>query len=128
MSAAAASDRHPGNEALGRDERVVLDVYLVTALAVFILMMLLGLAMRLAQSAWLDLAPDLFYRVMTAHGAGMIGTTTLAASAVMWYFLRKYVPLRLSMFAANYVLFLLGAINILASVFVGGYAGAWTFL
>jgi cytochrome c oxidase subunit 1 len=122
------SDRHPANEALARDERIVLDLYLVTVLAVFILMMLLGLAMRMAQGTWLDLAPDLFYRVMTAHGAGMIGTTTLAASAVMWYFLRRYVPLRLSMFAANYVLFLLGAAAILGAVFVGGYAGAWTFL
>jgi cytochrome c oxidase subunit 1 len=122
------TDRHPASEAMTRSERVVLDLYLVTALAVFILMMLLGLTMRMAQGTWLDVAPDLFYRVMTAHGAGMIGTTTLAASAVMWYFLRKYVPLRLSMFVANYVLFLLGAVAILASVFVGGYAGAWTFL
>jgi cytochrome c oxidase subunit 1 len=128
MSASVASDRHPETEAMTRDERIVLALYLVTSLAVFILMMLLGLTMRIAQSAWLDVAPDLFYRIMTAHGAGMVGTTTLAASAVMWYFLRKYVPLRVSMLAANYVLFLLGAINILAAVFVGGYAGAWTFL
>ena len=123
-----ASERFPASEALRSDERFVLGLYLVTVLAVFILMMLLGLAMRMAQGTWLDVAPDLFYRIMTAHGAGMIGTTTLAASAVMWFFLRKYVPLRLPFFVANYVLFLLGAVAILSSVFVGGYAGAWTFL
>ena len=50
---------------------------------------------------------------MTAHGAGMVGVTGIASVAVMWFFLRKYVPLHLSMFAANYVLFMLGAVAIL---------------
>jgi cytochrome c oxidase subunit I len=34
---------------------------------------------------------------MTAHGAGMVGVTGIASVAVMWFFLRKYVPLHLSM-------------------------------
>lgn len=120
--------RHPADEAMKRDERFVLALYFLSALAVFVLMMLLGVIMRMAQGTWLDVAPDLFYRIMTAHGAGMIGTMGIAACAVMWYFLRKYVPLHLGIFAANYVLFILGAAAILAAVFIGGYAGAWTFL
>jgi cytochrome c oxidase subunit 1 len=121
-------ERYPANEALSPGERRVLDLYLLTSLAVFVLMMLLGLTMRMAQGAWLDLSPDRFYQVMTAHGAGMVGAVGLASCAVMWFFLRKYVALHLAIFAANYVLFLLGAVAILAAVFIGGYAGAWTFL
>jgi cytochrome c oxidase subunit I len=129
MSATQTSNAlYPQSEALTRSERVVLNLYIVSALVVFVLMMLLGLAMRLAQSAWLGVPLDLFYRLMTAHGAAMVGTIGLASSAVMWFFLRKYVRLRLALFAANYVFFMLGAVAILAAVFLGGYAGAWTFL
>jgi cytochrome c oxidase subunit 1 len=119
---------YPADEALGRGERVVLNLYAISALLVFVLMMLLGLTMRATQSTWIGVGPDVFYRLMTAHGAAMVGTVGLASSAVMWFFLRKYVRLSLSMFAANYVLFMLGAVAILAAVFIGGYAGAWTFL
>ncbi len=119
---------HPENETLSRGERVVLVLYIISVLAVFVLMMLLGLAMRMAQGTWIDIAPNVVYQIMTAHGAGMVGIMSLASSAVMWFFLRKYVRLHLSMFVANYVLFMLGAVAILASVFIGGYAGAWTFL
>lgn len=116
------------SEALTGAERTVLTFYLVSALAVFVLMMLVGLWMRAGQAGWLEVPITLFYQLMTAHGAAMVGTTALASVAVMWYFLRQYVPLRLGMFTANYVLFMLGAVAILASVFLGGYAGGWTFL
>ncbi|HEY8051338.1 MAG TPA: cbb3-type cytochrome c oxidase subunit I [Steroidobacteraceae bacterium] len=119
---------HPADETLTRAERIVLNLYVISALAVFLLMMLLGLAMRMAQGAWISMPPTLVYQLMTAHGAGMVGIVGLASTAVMWFFLRKYVPLHLGMFAANYVLFMLGAVAILAAVFIGGYAGAWTFL
>ena len=119
---------HPENETLGRSERIVLNLYLISTLVVFLLMMLFGLTMRMAQGSWISVPPTIFYQLMTAHGAGMVGTVGLASSAVMWFFLRKYVHLHVSMFVANYALFVLGAIAILSAVFVGGYAGAWTFL
>lgn len=119
---------YPADEALTRNERIVFNLYVVSVLLVFVLMMLFGLTMRLAQSTWLGVPLDVFYRVMTAHGAGMVGTIGLASSVVMWFFLRKYVKLTLAIFAANYVLFMLGAVALLAAVFMGGYAGAWTFL
>jgi cytochrome c oxidase subunit 1 len=119
---------YPADEALTRNERIVFNLYVASVLLVFVLMMLLGLTMRLAQSTWLGVPLDVFYRVMTAHGAGMVGTIGLASSVVMWFFLRKYVKLTLAIFAANYVLFILGAVALLAAVFIGGYAGAWTFL
>ncbi|MGH8599415.1 MAG: cbb3-type cytochrome c oxidase subunit I [Burkholderiales bacterium] len=119
---------YPKEEQLAGRERIVFNSYLITALVVFLLMMVFGLVMRLAQGVWLNVPPNVFYELMTAHGAGMVGTMGLASSAVMWFFLRKYVRLSVSIFATNLVLFLIGAILILASVFAGGYAGAWTFL
>ncbi|MCG3189893.1 MAG: hypothetical protein LKCHEGNO_02420 [Burkholderiaceae bacterium] len=127
MNAANAA-MHPENEALSRSERNAVNCYVVVGLAVFVLMMVFGLVMRMAQGAWLDVGPVLFYELMTAHGAGMVGAAGIASSALMWFFLRKYVPLRLPILVANLVLFLLGAVAILAAVFIGGYGGAWTFL
>lgn len=125
---AASPVMHPESESLGRGERIAVNFYVVSGLVVFVLMMLLGLVMRMAQGTWLDVGPVLFYQIMTAHGAGMVGAASIAASAVMWFFLRKYVRLRLAPFVANLVLFVLGAVAILAATFIGQYAGAWTFL
>ena len=122
------SPLYPDAEALTRGERRVLDLYLVSALVLFILLMSFGLTMRLAQSAWIGIAPDVFYQLMTAHGAGMVGTVGLASSAVMWFFLRKYVRLSLPVFVANYVCFLLGTALLLGAAFIGRFGGAWTFL
>lgn len=119
---------HTEDEALAPRERLALNLYLITALVVLVLMMVFGLLMRLAQSAWLNLDPSFFYQLMTAHGAGMVGVAGLGSSAVMWFFLRKYVRLSTGIFLANFVLFLIGAVLILGSTFVGKYAGGWTFL
>jgi cytochrome c oxidase subunit I len=119
---------YPDTEALTLRERTVLNLYLVSALVLFILLMAFGLTMRLAQGAWIAIAPNIFYQLMTVHGAGMVGTVGLASSAVMWFFLRKYVRLSLGVFVANYVCFMLGAALLLGATFLGQYAGAWTFL
>lgn len=122
------STLYPDTERLTARERQVLNLYLVSTLVLFIALMVFGLTMRLAQSTWITLTPALFYQIMTAHGAGMVGTVGLASSAVMWFFLQKYVRLSLSIFVANYVLFMLGAVLLLGATFIGHYGGAWTFL
>ncbi|MGH8505798.1 MAG: cbb3-type cytochrome c oxidase subunit I [Stenotrophobium sp.] len=124
----STTELYPADEALSRNERIVLNTYIISTLSVFILLMLFGLIMRMAQGTWINLPLDRFYQIMTAHGAGMVGTIGLASSAAMWFFLRKYVRLNLAIFAANYVLFILGVVAILAAIFIGRYAGAWTFL
>lgn len=102
--------------------------YLSTAALVYVLMMVLGVLMRMTQATWVGLSPNLFYQVMTAHGAGMVGISGLAASAVLWYFLRRYVELTTGILWANFGFFLLGVVLILGGIFLGGYAGGWTFL
>jgi cytochrome c oxidase subunit 1 len=111
-----------------RTANPVVVAYIAVAGVVFLLMMLLGLALRLAQAEWLAVPPDLFYQVMTAHGVGMVGSAGLAGAGIMWHFLSRYVPLSAAILTANLILFLAGVVMILAAIFLGGFGGAWTFL
>jgi len=95
---------------------------------VILLMMVLGLLMRAAQGDLIELNPILFYQIMTAHGAGMVGVAGLTGAAILWYFVARYVQLLTEIYWAFLGLFLLGVVLILASIFIGGYGGAWTFL
>jgi cytochrome c oxidase subunit 1 len=119
---------YPDDERLDGRDRAVFNTYIITAVTLFVLMMLLGLTMRMAQATWVPLRPDLFYRFLSMHGAGMVGTAALATTAVMWFFLRKYVQLHLWAFVTNYVLFMLGALCIIFAIFVDRYGALWTFL
>lgn len=107
---------------------LAITTYLAVSAIVFVLMMSLGLIMRMGQATWIGLSPDLFYQIMTAHGAGMVGISGLASSAVMWYFLSRYVNLTVAILWTNLIFFLTGVVLILGGIFLGGYAGGWTFL
>ena len=113
---------------MSKSARYAIVSYLGISALVFVLMMLLGLLMRMGQAQWLTIPPHIFYQVMTAHGAGMVGISGLAASAVLWYFLRRHVDLTTGILWANLAFFLLGVVLILGGIFLGGYGGAWTFL
>ncbi len=95
---------------------------------VLLLMMVVGLVMRAAQSNMIALDPALFYQFLTAHGAGMVGTAGLTGAAIMWYFVGRHVHLVRWVFWAFLALFLIGVVLILGAIFIGGYGGAWTFL
>jgi len=105
----------------------VISYFAITGV-VLLLMMVLGLLMRLAQSGWLALDPALFYQIMTVHGVGMVGIAALGGVAVMWHFLSAHVALRGWVLGLNLVLFLIGVVAMLAADFLGGFAGGWTFL
>lgn len=113
---------------LTRAESVGVKLYLGISFAVVLLMMLAGLVMRASQSEWMVVPDTLFYQLLTVHGAGMVGIAGFAGAAVMWFFLRRYVDLSVQILYANLAFFLVGVVAILVSIFVGGYAGGWTFL
>ena len=95
---------------------------------VFLLMMVFGLIMRAAQGGLIDLDPTLFYQLLTAHGAGMVGSAALSGAAILWYFASRHINLRTAIYILFLGLFLLGVVLILGSIFIGGYGGAWKFL
>ena len=102
--------------------------YLITCGLVLLLMMLAGSFMRMAQGQIINIAPDIFYQLMTAHGVGMVGIAGLSGATIMWHFLSKYVSLKDGVLWINYALFLIGVVLILSSIFLTGFAAGWTFL
>lgn len=119
---------YPDDERLVGGERSAFHLYLVSAIFLFMVMMLAGVSMRMGQARWIDVAANRFYEVLSLHGVGMVGTASLVTTAIMWYFLRKYVHLHLWAFMTNYVLFMAGVLFVVLSIFVGGYGALWTFL
>jgi cytochrome c oxidase subunit 1 len=108
--------------------KLAFQLYVAIGIAVFLLMMIAGAVFRAAQAAWLPIPANYGYELMTLHGAGMVGVSGLAGTAVMWYFLRRYVTLSTGMFLAMLALSLVGVVMILAAIGIGRFAGAWTFL
>ena len=113
---------------ISKGARQSVVAYAATAAAVLLLLMVFGLLMRASQAGGLALPADLFYQVMTAHGIGMVGIAGMCGAAIMWYFLGHYVDLSTKIFVLNLILFLVGVVMILSAIFIGGFAGAWTFL
>jgi cytochrome c oxidase subunit 1 len=120
-----ARPARPSAASLGRR---IGGLYVGTGIALFAVMGLLGLAMRLSQADVLVLSPSWFYRVMTLHGAGMLTGLLLAQMGAMWFALREVVPLDTRRALAAYGSMVLGAVVVLVAVLVGGFASGWTFL
>jgi len=85
---------------------------------VLVLLMVFGLCMRIAQGGLLSMEPTLFYEIMTAHGAGMVGTAALTGAGIMWFFLSRHVQLTGAVYWLTLTLFLLGVALILGAIFV----------
>ena len=107
--------------------RLAFQSYAGIGVLVFLVMMLAGALMRMTHGKWIDLPPNVFYQIMTLHGAGMVGTAGLAGAAVMWYFLRKYVNLSTGIFVAMLLLSLVGVVMILVAIGVGRIRGRVDF-
>ncbi len=127
MEGATLMIQSPG-ESQFRPQTGAVKFAMFIAGAVLLLMMGFGLVMRAAQGAIITLSPMTFYEVMTAHGAGMVATASLTGAAILWYFMGRHLDLAGAVFWAFIASFLISAALVLESVFIGGYAGAWTFL
>jgi len=123
---------HPsGTEILATarvDERRVAWLFVGTGLALFSVMGLIGLAMRLNQAEVISLSDSWFYRLLTLHGAGMLAGVLLATMGALWFVLRATVPLHLGRMLFTYVATVAGAVLVVIAVVFGGFASAWTFL
>jgi cytochrome c oxidase subunit 1 len=108
--------------------RGVVALYMGITAVVLALLMVFGLLMRASQAGILVIPADRFYQVLTAHGIGMVAIATFGGAGVMWFFLSRHVQLSRGILVANLALFLLGVVLVLGSIFLGGFAAAWTFL
>ena len=130
---ATAAIVHPRAAELGLAEprlsdRKVAWAFAGSGVAVFALMGLAGLAMRLTQANVLGLSPTWFYRLLTLHGAGMLTGALLVMMGALWFVLRQVVPLSLERMLAGLVLILAGVVAVIVATLIGGFGTGWTFL
>lgn len=111
-----------------RDSRRVLWTYVNTGIAVFALMVFDGVCLRAEQAHWISFGPDIFYALMTLHGAGMIVSMVLCGMGGLWYLMRREGELNVRTAYAAYGLVVLGVLAVVLSVLIGHFAAAWTFL
>lgn len=123
QSNAVVAAAHPENPQEG-----VVKLTMLIAGVVFLLMMAFGLVMRAQQGGLIGLDPEWFYLLLTAHGAGMVGTAGLSGAAILWYFAGRHVALNTRVFLAFLALFLGGVVLILGAIFIGRFGAMWTFL
>ena len=108
--------------------RGLVVAYMAVTAVGLALLMVFGLAMRAAQAGYVRVPSTYFYQLLTAHGIGMVAIAGLGGAGVMWYFLSRYVTLSRGVLLANLICFLVGGVLVMGSIFVGGFAAAWTFL
>lgn len=108
-------------------ERAVMWAYMLTGIAVFVVMACIGLAMRMEQAQWVSLSAQTFYSLLTLHGAGMITAMVLCGMGGLWYLMYQQRPMDHASAWAAYAFILLGVVCVVGAV-IGGFAAAWTFL
>lgn len=100
----ATVDKIHYSDAENRGALIAVKAHLITGFLVFLLMMLGGAVMRAAQGALMpSVGADLFYQIMTVHGVGVVGTSAIASTGILWYFLRQYVQLSTKIFWLNFL-------------------------
>ena len=132
MQAAPASILHPRASAFASEPRSTeLRIGLLfagTGIAIFAVMGVLGLVMRLTQATVIDLSPAWFYRLMTVHGTGMITGALLVMMGALWFVVRETVALDPRRMYVSFGLIVSGLVCVVVAGFAGGFGAGWTFL
>lgn len=105
----------------------VMWTFVTTALAVVLLMVLVGIAMRGEQAGWFVYDPGTFYSLLTLHGVGMLTALVMAGIGSLWYFVRREAPMDPRVAFVAYGFFLAGVACVIAST-LGRYGSLWTML
>ncbi|MFN8111123.1 MAG: cbb3-type cytochrome c oxidase subunit I [Thermoleophilia bacterium] len=108
--------------------RTVAVLAVLAGLALFGVLVIVGVLMRFAQSGTLGISPAWFYRLMTLHGAGMITAALLSMMGALWFVLRTDVALNAPRMWASFLAMVIGAVSVLIATMLGRFAAGWTFL
>jgi cytochrome c oxidase subunit I len=111
-----------------RSARTVMWTYIATGLAIFFVMLLIGIAMRAEQAGWITYDPGWFYALLSLHGIGMITAMAIAGLGTLWYFVRREAAIDPRIAYLAYGFFVAGALCVIISVFPGKYGSLWTML
>lgn len=110
------------------DGKQVMAVYISTGLSVAFILMLVGLTMRITQAGWINLDPEVFYSLLTLHGAGMVVSLLLCGMGGIWYLVRREANMDIRLAWWAYGLIVVGIVMVITATVVGKFAAAWTFL
>lgn len=116
------------DDSTSRSEKLWTGIYSITALIVFVVLVLLGFVMRVSQSGVVEVRPDYFYAIMTLHGLGMAGVLYTAGYAAVWYLLAKHVQPSIGLMRFNFVLILLGVVGLITATLIGRFGPGWYML
>ncbi|MEO8601309.1 MAG: cbb3-type cytochrome c oxidase subunit I [bacterium] len=105
--------------------RTVMVLWFGTILAVFAVMIIFGITMRLEQSQTLEVGIPMFYALMTMHGLGMVGATFSAGLAMIWFITARYAKPNVALMRFSWGVFTLGALGLLAATLVGRFGAGW---
>ncbi len=111
-----------------RSARRLMWTYVVTGLALFFAMAIVGLIMRAEQARMLVLSPTFFYALMTLHGTLMVLALVMGSMGVLWYLLRAEAYMDERVARCAYGVMGVGIVAIVASVLAGRFGGSWTYL
>lgn len=105
----------------------VMWTYILTGLAIFALMLFIGISMRGSQAGWWGFGAGAFYSLLSLHGVGMLTAMTVAGLGTLWYLVDREVELDERVAFVAYGFFAAGVVLVIASI-VGGYGALWTML
>lgn len=104
-------------------------VWMLVVFALFLILTLLGLLMRLAQGNTLGgLPPEVFYAVLTLHGLGMVGVWYVGAMAGVSHRLARFAAPSLAVNRLAFGGTLAGVVLLIVVTLVGRFGTGWYFL
>ncbi|MGZ3506216.1 MAG: cbb3-type cytochrome c oxidase subunit I [Vulcanimicrobiaceae bacterium] len=106
----------------------VMWTYIATGLAIFLLMMLVGILMRGSQAGWFPIDPGTFYSLLSLHGVGMITAMAISGLGTLWYLVSRYTKINEGVAYLAYGFIIAGVLSVIISVVPGKYGALWTML
>ncbi|MFA5573615.1 MAG: cbb3-type cytochrome c oxidase subunit I [Brumimicrobium sp.] len=112
-----------------KQQKKLMNVWGITFLIAFPLLITLGLLMRMRQGEMTTTIPNDFYMYMTLHGLGMISVLFSIAFAGLWYLIStRFVKLSSKLGFFLWALIALALLGLAAGTLIGKFGPGWYML